>query len=237
MYRVAIVEDSRAEGANLASCLKRYGIEKNEEFHVLWYQSSEKFMSSGEKPDLIFMDIELPGASGMDAAALLRTYDPDTPLVFVTNLAQYALRGYEVDALDFVVKPVAYTSFRTHMAKVMRALRHRAVTVIAISIRGETSLIQLGELSYAEVIGHSVTYHLAGGRPSVIVRSTLREASEELPQDQFVRVNNSSIANMAHVIGADSEKVTLRDGTELYFSRSRRLSARKAIASYLGGSI
>ena len=88
------------------------------------------------------MDIDLPGMSGMEAAGLMRAYDEETPLIFVTNLAQYAIRGYEVDALDFIVKPVSWYHFSMRMDKAMRAMRrHSATGRLKVSTRSGVRVI------------------------------------------------------------------------------------------------
>ncbi len=74
------------------------------------------------------MDINLPNQNGLDAAAALRAFDKVTPLVFVTNLARFAVRGYEVDALDFIVKPLAYENFWFRMDRIIRRIERRTGT-------------------------------------------------------------------------------------------------------------
>lgn len=111
MYRVLIVEDNEAEADALKKCIERYGRERGERFDLRLAKSAVEYVSSSEPYSLVFMDIDLPGINGLEAAILMRLTDTVTPIIFVTNLAQYAVRGYEVNALDFIVKPVSYYNF------------------------------------------------------------------------------------------------------------------------------
>ena len=111
MFKVLIVEDTPAEADVLRGFLARYAAEKRLELNVETLGSALEFIEARRAADLVLMDIDMPGINGMEAAQIMRGYDAQTPLIFVTNLAQYAVRGYSVDALDFVVKPVEYHDF------------------------------------------------------------------------------------------------------------------------------
>ena len=111
MYQIISIEDDPAEAEVLRHHVERFSRENNVELSLTWLRTAADFLERHRPADLILMDIDLPGISGMEAATLLRSYDSETPLIFVTNLAQFAIKGYEVDALDFVVKPVGYHDF------------------------------------------------------------------------------------------------------------------------------
>lgn len=108
MYRTLILEDEEDEAHRLMGLIERYGDARGTSFHVTWRTSALEMLSEKARYDLMLLDIELPGIDGMEAARLVREYDETTPLIFVTNLAKYAVRGYEVGALGFIVKPATY---------------------------------------------------------------------------------------------------------------------------------
>ena len=134
---------------------ERYARENNLEFQVSWERSALGATSGDAKFDLIFMDIGLPGINGMEAATLIRTYDSETPIIFVTNLAQYAVRGYEVDALDFVVKPVSYYNFKMRMDKAMRILKRNSGMNVVVTTHDGLRVIPAAELVAVEVSNHN----------------------------------------------------------------------------------
>ena len=237
MFRILIVEDNPEEQATLRAHLERYATEHGEDFQIAWLKSAVEFVEGSETADLIFMDIDLPGINGMEAATLLRSFDQQTPLIFVTNLSQYAVRGYEVDALDFIVKPVTYYNFSMRMDKAMRVMRRTAGRNVVIQSKTGMRVIPLAELISVEVLNHNLAYRAVGYDDALEVRGSLASIERELEGGPFVRISNSCIVNMGHVRDIQGTELRMSDGRVLYFSRARRRPAMERIADYLGGSI
>lgn len=111
MIRVAEVEDDEKDYENYIACLNKYK-EENEgvEVDTTWFKTSEQFLSTFTKNkfDIIFMDINLGESNGIEISKKIREIDDETIIIFVSNLAQYAVEGYEVEAMDFIVKPMTY---------------------------------------------------------------------------------------------------------------------------------
>lgn len=237
MFRILIVEDNPEEQATLRAHLERYATEHGEDFQIAWLKSAVEFVEGSETADLIFMDIDLPGINGMEAATLLRSFDQQTPLIFVTNLSQYAVRGYEVDALDFIVKPVTYYNFSMRMDKAMRIMRRTTGRNVVIQTKAGMRVIPLAELISVEVLNHNLAYRAVGYDDALEVRGSLASIERELEGGPFVRISNSCIVNMGHVRDIQGNELRMSDGRVLYFSRARRRPAMERIADYLGGSI
>ena len=163
MYRIVIYEDTESEARTLLGHIERYGAEHGVQFQTTWERSAFGIGIDSERADLIFMDIEMPGMSGMDAASLMRTFDTETPIIFVTNLAQFAVNGYEVDALGFIVKPVSYAAFSMRMAKALRVMRENRESSITVKTHGGMRVLGVEDITFIEVRGHELTYHLADG--------------------------------------------------------------------------
>ena len=130
MIAVAIVEDEESASKQLTEYINRYGKEQGEQFQVSLFSNVGSFLEPYKKVDIVFMDIIMPGLNGMDGARQMREIDPETKIVFVTNMAQYAVQGYEVDALDFVVKPVNYKDFSYKMNRVVKAVKNHRRTLV-----------------------------------------------------------------------------------------------------------
>lgn len=236
-YRAIIVEDSDEEAAVLERHLERYGTEHDLRFAVTCLKSALEFMAQAPRADLIFMDIDLPGITGMEAAEELRTRDSTTPLIFVTNLAQYAVRGYQVDALDFMVKPVGYHDFSMRMARAMRVIRRNEGRALAISTPDGVRVVAMRDIVYIDLIRHDLQYHVIGQDRALAMRGSIRRAEAELPSELFIRTSQGCLVNMAHIRTVRADAVETDDGTLLYFSRSRRKSCLEALARYLGGTV
>lgn len=136
MPRIAVVDDQPDMRQQLCSMIDQYSRENNCMLEVTAFSDGAQVITNYCKGfDIIFLDIEMPELGGMDAAERIRTVDPDVVLVFVTNMAQYAIRGYEVDALDFVLKPVNYYQFSTKLARALQRVQRRKGGQIAITDR------------------------------------------------------------------------------------------------------
>lgn len=237
MHQIAIVEDELDAADALAAFLARYAEERAEQFEITRFTSAMDFEVTRRRFDLVFMDIQMPGINGMEAAHLLRTYDEDTPIIFVTNLAQYAVKGYEVDALDFIVKPVTYYNFRMRMDKAMRHIRRNAGRSITLTTRNGMRVVPLADIEYVEVSKHDLSYHIYGDPNPFVVYGSLKAFEDEVAGGPFVRISASCVVNMNQVRLVKGPSLLMKGGDTLYFSRSRRREAISTITNFLGGSI
>ncbi|MBM6774567.1 LytR/AlgR family response regulator transcription factor [Olsenella profusa] len=235
MYRVLIVEDEADAAETLRGHLERFGAAHGVEFSVRWLKTAFDFISEGGKFDLVFLDIDLPGINGMEAAQLMRTYDEVTPIIFVTNLAQYAVRGYEVDALDFMVKPVGYYDFSLRMEKALRKLRANVGRTIPVSTADGVRVVPLARLDYVEVRNHELIFHIADEEP-LRVRGNLSAFERENAGGPLLRISKSVLVNMERIDWVRGYDLRTLSGDMLRISRSLKRSATDQITTYLGGS-
>ena len=133
MLRVAVAEDNPKDRERLLSFLKKYGEEKDVQIEVAEYTDGSELLDQ-YRPcyDVIFLDVEMPQMDGMKAAEKIRETDEEVILIFITNMAKYAIRGYEVQALDYVLKPVKYEAFTVKMDKVKRLAEKKKDKSISI---------------------------------------------------------------------------------------------------------
>lgn len=235
-YRVLSVEDSLEEARILREHLLRYGREHDIAFKLSWEQTALGIETSGIGYDLVFLDIDLPGINGIEAAELIRLHDLETPIVFVTNLAQYAIKGYEVDALGYVLKPMAYYNFSMLMDRALRVMRRNAVRSVRLATTDGMRVLSISDIVYVEVSGHYLNYVTADG-DSVRVRGTMKAAEQDLPEASFVRISNSHLVNVDHFLRMRGDEVIMDNHACLFFSRSRKRAAEEKIINYLGGSV
>lgn len=233
MHRVLIIEDNREEAEALRRCIERYGQLNAEQFDVTVMRSAVDYVAEGGAWSIVFMDIDLPGINGMEAAELLRTYDPVTPIIFVTNLAQYAVRGYEVDALGFIVKPVSYNSFRIPMDKAMRAVRQRVPSLL-IKTQDGIRLVPQTDVVWVEISGHYLSWHIAGEKDPLNERGSLAQAAEKLAGGSMVSISKSVMANATHIQAIVRDTLVMTDGARLAISRSKKREVMAQIAALLG---
>ena len=118
MLQITIVDDSPGDTADLRACLARWEKETGTPIRVTEYANALDFLEEYRGAcDILLLDVDMPGINGMDAARQLRAVDQAVRIMFVTNMAQFAIAGYEVDATDFIVKPVRYFSFAQKLSR------------------------------------------------------------------------------------------------------------------------
>lgn len=234
MYRILVVEDEDDAAATLREAIARYGREHGEQFQVTRLSSALQLdVDSPSDADLIFMDIDLPGEDGLSAAIELRESDPTTPLIFVTNLAQYAVRGYRANALDFIVKPFTYGAFAMRMDRAMEVMRRAARRSVTVRSHDGLRIIALSDLVFVDVNGHNLAYHLADGS-TFSARDSLSHALEALGGAPFLRISSGCVINMGHVRGVHDAEVTLSSGDVVWISRANKRRCLEEISRFLG---
>lgn len=235
MYNVAIVEDDPAARENLLNMLEAYQKKRNVKINSRCFENAVLLLE-GYKPiyDIIFMDIELPLMDGMTAARKLRATDTETVLIFVTNMAQYAIKGYEVDALDFVVKPVLFPIFLVKMDKACRVAETTKGDSVLITHDRMTERVNVSRISYIEVADHDLLFHI--GKDVLRMHGTLAEIEGKLGASHFLRCNSCYLVNPRYVRGVKGYTVTV-DTDELIISHPRKKAFMQGLADYYGGSI
>lgn len=217
---IAIVEDDEAAMRQLVKCLEQYDAEHHCAFDIDWYPRGTEFLEQwNQNAEIVFMDVEMPGLNGVDTARKMRETAPGVVLMFVTNLAQYAIAGYEVNALDFVLKPVNYFSFKLKITKALEAAYKNHSSVLQVNTDHGTEYIKATEVWYIEVQGHDLLYHTAHGL--LKTTGTLKKLEEKLQPEGFFRCNYCYLVNLRHVQYLYGNVVTV-GSDELQVSRNRR---------------
>ena len=137
MFKIAIVEDQEETRESLNRFVRQYAQEQGLQVEIrLITDGAEIAEHYTPGFDIIFMDVEMPRLDGVGAAEAIRAVDADVVLVFVTNMAQYAIRGYEVDALDYVLKPVNYYQFCTKLSRAIQRVQRRRGGQVVLQLAG-----------------------------------------------------------------------------------------------------
>ena len=160
MLRIAIVEDEENYISVLKGYLQRYKEESGEQIEVTVYHDGDEIAAFYRAQfDIILMDIEMKFIDGMTAAEEIRKIDSSVFIIFITNAPQYAIRGYEVGALDYILKPVAYFTFVQKLGRAVAKLKKRCEKWVTIPVRGGVVRTALSDIYYIESEGSTIHNH------------------------------------------------------------------------------
>lgn len=221
MTEIIIIEDDDSDYKRLLECIENFGRESGEQLNVKRYVSALQFLDGYKSDaDIIFMDIGLPDINGVQASEKLRVIDENVALVFVTNLAHLAIKGYSVSATDFIVKPINYFKLKTLLKKLIKKSKILKDDSISITSAHSVERVPLSEIMYVEAVAHRITVHLP--EREIVFSGTLSAIEKLLPPDRFVRCYQSYIVNLKFVTGYDLNDVKLSNGIMIPLSRSRK---------------
>lgn len=232
MVRIAIVEDEQEQADRLESYIRRYADEHGIGTQVTVYSNVITFLETYKANfDIVFMDIMMPMMNGMDASHLLREKDDKVMLIFVTSMRQYALRGYDVGASDFIVKPVAYPEFTLKFTRALSKIPQSKDEDILLRTEGGFVRLTADRIRYVEVRGHHCVYHTDSNTYQQY--QTMKAVEDALPKEYFARCNNFLLVNLAFVEKIDGLTVWVA-GEALPISHPRKKPFSDAFAEYAG---
>ncbi len=137
MIRIAIVEDDISYSNCLTDYLQKYEAECGEKFEITIFPDGNRIVDGYHfQFDIILMDIEMKFMDGMSAAEAIRKNDKEVVIIFITHTPQYAIRGYEVEALDYIIKSVSYFAFTQRLARAINRMKKREQKSVIISVKG-----------------------------------------------------------------------------------------------------
>ena len=235
MIKIAIVEDEVLYADQLQEYLKKYEEEYRETFEISVFQDGDQIVHHYKAEyDVILMDVEMRFMDGMSAAEEIRKMDTEVVIIFITNMPQYAVRGYEVDALDYVLKPITYFAFAQRLNRAIERIKKRTKRVISVNIKGSQIRMPIESVYYIESQGHTLIFHGVNGE--VEAPGTMKEIQEKLRDEHFFRGNKGYLINLAHVDRV-VEGCAVVAGEELVRSRGRRKEFMEALAGYWGEAV
>lgn len=230
MIRIAIAEDEDLWADQLKKYLKRYERENQTEFQITRFFDGAQIGENYSDADIIFMDIEMGYMNGMEAAAKIREKDEQVILIFVTNMAQYALQGYKVNAMDYLLKPVSYVQFFQVLKKAIRTVEKRQDHYLIINMKEGICKISISDILWIESHGHRLTFHTKEMDYETTVYS-MKEMEEKLGE-MFCRCNSGSLVNLKKVKQAGGGFVMVGE-EKISISRGRRDFFMSALVSVM----
>ena len=232
MLRIAIVDDDAEDLGRLKDCIRRFFDERAEDCALFAFSDGEDLLYRYDGTfDLIFLDVEMRWSNGIDVARAIRERDKDLVILFVSRIAQYAIEGYSVDALDYLLKPVGYEEFAVKLRKALRHIESHRAYRIRLSQGGDYRWVSTDELRYVEVFGHNLVYHMRDGE--FRTTDTIGAATEQLGPYRFLQCSRFCLVNPRYVTGIDGNTLLLGQD-RIPISRRRRKELVDALLRYHG---
>ena len=231
MIHIALVEDDEQYRSVILDYLHRYEKESGQRFQISTFNDGEEIVYGYKAVyDLILMDISMRFMDGMTAAEKIRAVDQAVVIIFITNSPQYVMKGYAVDALDYVLKPVNYFAFSQRIDRALGRMTQRKKRFISVTVKGGIQKLALSDLYYIEVFDHDLLYHTKNG--DIASRGSLADVEKQLDTVSFYRCGKSYLINLEYVDGVQNNEILLGD-LRISLSRGRKKELMDALNDYI----
>lgn len=230
-YKIIICDDSVEDAAFLSELTARWSKHNGHTLYLETVNSAEAFLFRYEEDktcDILLLDVEMPGKSGVELAKEIRKTNDAIQIVFVTGYSDYIAEGYEVSALHYLMKPVNEEKFFSVLDRAVSKIKSREKSIL-LECAGETVRVPLHAIRYIDVRQNYVTVH---AREDYTVKKTLGAMEKEL-DNRFFRAGRSLLLNLGYIRRVSKTDVYLEDGTVLQLPRGVYDALNRAIIERL----
>ena len=220
--RIAICDDEAAQIQATEEFVRRWGKEQEIAVEISAFYSAESFLfrwAADACFDVAFLDIRMGKMTGIELAEKIRRADDKLIIVFITGLRDYVFRGYDVNALHYLIKPVNAVNIRKCLEQARAIVTQRDRRFLLFTVDGQTRRFTYDEIRYFEIYSHYITVHT--GTETIRYKKRISSLELELPGDQFVRCHRSCIVNLQYVRMVGKHELVMEDGSRLPVSAER----------------
>lgn len=219
MFRIAVCDDEKIFAEETAAHCRAILEKKEASGEVAVFTSGRDLVNAytkGESFDLLLLDILMDGMDGIELAVAIREMDKKVPIVFITSTAQYALKGYEVQAYRYLLKPVKRIELEPILTERLREKSKKRW--LSLKEGAAVRRIPFEDIIFVETAGRKAIIHTDA--ESFTFAGRLAELESELPADKFLRCHQSYILNFSYVFEIHRYEAVLTDHTVIPISRT-----------------
>ncbi|WP_136313698.1 MULTISPECIES: LytR/AlgR family response regulator transcription factor [Actinomyces] len=234
--RVGIVDDDAHHRNVVSEYLDRFGRERHLDLRVSGFDDGQTLLD-GFRPvyDVLMLDIRMQGTDGLAIARAVRRADPNVVIIFITAAQQYAINGYEVSALGYLVKPFPYASLARELDRALEVLRRRDRADVVLKDGQGLRRVPIRDIVYLESSGHRLDVHLTDG--TITLTGSLKQMEPQLAPHGFFRSNSCYIVNLRHVVAVREQDSVMSTGQSLRISRPRKKDFMRALTEHVAGTL
>lgn len=235
MRNIAIVEDNDQYALVITEYINNFMKENNIELNIIRFNNADDFLANYQQIySVILMDIQMPGIDGMNASYELRKIDKTVSIIFITSMVQFAQKGYEVNAVSFMLKPINYYDFALKFKKALDISLMNQNRNITLNTKNGICRISTDKIMYVEIIKHKLIYHLVD--ELIEMTGVLSEVEERLNEYGFLRCNQCYLVNPKFIVAVKGKEVII--GNEyLQISRPRYNQFMKDLTNWFAGRL
>ena len=218
MIKIAFCDDDMEVLHQMNELLDRYRVERNEDITYVAFQSPFELLTEIEKgirPDILLLDVVMPGQNGMDVAKEIRQYDTNMKIIFLTSSPEFAVESYSVGAYFYQLKPIWEESFFRLMDAVLAECEKKKKNSLILRSKDGITRIDLQQLEYCEVLGRKLLFHLENGAVLESAGSLDDLAGQLMQYSNFFRPHRSFLVNMEYIQNISSRSIKMVNDAEI----------------------
>ncbi|MCR1951302.1 LytTR family DNA-binding domain-containing protein [Clostridium sp. DSM 100503] len=228
MYKIAVCDDEILHHELISNLLNIWRAKKDENIEIVYYQSAEEFLfywEEGIELNIVLIDIKMRQMSGIELAKRIRSRDKVIDIVFCTADSSFVFEGYEVKAMDYLLKPLNYKRLENIMDKSYNKYKDlKEEEYLVMDSKKKKLKININEIKYFIMFSHYID--VVTLNQTIKWKKKISELEEELKDKRFVRCHRSYIVNMDYVKIVKKSSLVLEDNTVIPISISRLDSVR-----------
>lgn len=232
--RIAVCDDEEIFRGMLIDCLNNCGI-LAETPEILQFSDGEKLLEVYEKKekfDLLFLDVEMEGITGLETGKRVLEFDSNALIIFVTSHSQFVPDAFRINAFQFLVKPIKQEDIEKELERAVEKIKKNK-GLYQIEHKGDVHIIEIKDILYVDVLLREVSIHTTHGIYKK--NGKLKEEIEVFQPYDFVQYSKSGIVNMENITGIEADELIMRTGEKVRMSKNYKSEVRKRLSLYIGG--